>query len=600
MKSRHSFLLPFLLLPLLAWSAPIDVPQPAGYADVHVYGELKNRLKLNFDRLEESKYQPSHLFLSMQESGGWPGDTEGRTILALVEDARSTRRQPRYLKEIIRQLPAHLNASGYMGPVIERQLNEQQLSGNGWMMRGLAAYADWQKELQQIAPQYYDAEGVQIALRTLKSTVRSLYLPNLDLYGRYPVSLGKRPKNAGGASGTTVTTQNGWQLSTDIGCVFIGLDGLVDAYRVLHEQAPADGLTAAESKDVCQVIETLISKFEAMDLLAVKAQTHASLTAMRALIRYAELTGKTRYIALARKRYDLYLHNGMTENYENYNWFGRLDSWTEPCAIVDSYLLALKLWQHTLDGRYLSLAERIYYNGLCHTQRRNGGFGLDNCPGLASHTPLLQVHMPEAHWCCTMRGAEGLSEASRSLVFQRHNEIWLTAIRESEMTIRLEGGAFKFGVSTSYPYVASTRVDISSNDAGLVTLHLPVPQWVKSFKLMVNEKVINAKAENGFVTVKRKFETNDRVAIIYYYDVSEEPAINPRNTARGARRYFFGPFQLGCKTDSPVEMPQNPRWRREGALHWYVDGTQLDLTPVYHEMNQHIWAPGSGKQQILF
>ena len=110
MDSRHSFLLPFLLLPLLAWSAPIDVPQPAGYADVHVYGELKNRLKLNFDRLEESKYQPSHLFLSMQESGGWPGDTEGRTILALVEDARSTRRQPRYLKEIIRQLPAHLNA----------------------------------------------------------------------------------------------------------------------------------------------------------------------------------------------------------------------------------------------------------------------------------------------------------------------------------------------------------------------------------------------------------------------------------------------------------------------------------------------------------
>ena len=281
MNSRHSFLLPFLLLPLLAWSAPIDVPQPAGYADVHVYGELKNRLKLNFDRLEESKYQPSHLFLSMQESGGWPGDTEGRTILALVEDARSTRRQPRYLKEIIRQLPAHLNASGYMGPVIERQLNEQQLSGNGWMMRGLAAYADWQKELQQIAPQYYDAEGVQIALRTLKSTVRSLYLPNLDLYGRYPVSLGKRPKNAGGASGTTVTTQNGWQLSSDIGCVFIGLDGLVDAYRVLHEQAPADGLTAAESKAVCQVIETLISKFEAMDLLAVKAQTHASLTAMR-------------------------------------------------------------------------------------------------------------------------------------------------------------------------------------------------------------------------------------------------------------------------------------------------------------------------------
>ena len=63
----------------------------------------------------------------------------------------------------------------------------------------------------------------------------------------------------------------------------------------------------------------------------------------------------------------------MTENHENYNWFDRFDTWTEPCAIIDSYLLAVQLWEHTMKPEYRDDAELIYYNGICHTQRNNGG-----------------------------------------------------------------------------------------------------------------------------------------------------------------------------------------------------------------------------------
>jgi hypothetical protein len=68
---------------------------------IDVGGELRKRMMKNFDRLEEEKYQPHRVFLTEEESGWWPGDTEGRTILALVKLARITGRKPIYLDSII-------------------------------------------------------------------------------------------------------------------------------------------------------------------------------------------------------------------------------------------------------------------------------------------------------------------------------------------------------------------------------------------------------------------------------------------------------------------------------------------------------------------
>ena len=48
------------------------------------------------------------------ESGGWPGDWEGRTILALTLLHQITGKEPAYLAEILEELPHHLNEKGYL------------------------------------------------------------------------------------------------------------------------------------------------------------------------------------------------------------------------------------------------------------------------------------------------------------------------------------------------------------------------------------------------------------------------------------------------------------------------------------------------------
>ena len=67
---------------------------PAGFDRVTVEANCDGENERNFDRLETDYYQPDQVYWTEEQSGGWPGDKEGRTILALVLDARASGRAP--------------------------------------------------------------------------------------------------------------------------------------------------------------------------------------------------------------------------------------------------------------------------------------------------------------------------------------------------------------------------------------------------------------------------------------------------------------------------------------------------------------------------
>ena len=76
------------------------VPQPVAFDSVEVAGDLSKRAGQNFDRLEAPYYAPPRVFES-ENARKWPGDVEGRTVLALTLLARSTHREARYLDAIL-------------------------------------------------------------------------------------------------------------------------------------------------------------------------------------------------------------------------------------------------------------------------------------------------------------------------------------------------------------------------------------------------------------------------------------------------------------------------------------------------------------------
>ncbi len=332
-------------------------------------------IEKNFERLSGSNYDINHVF---RASGyGWPGDWEGRALLAFVCHYHISGRRIPCMDEMMDQLQERTNRHMFFGPESDGQIaDEQQLSGNSWYLRGLMEYAS-----------AFDSGK---ALEAAASTFENLYERILPLYDRYPLERGE----GGGVSGEVAGTVNGWRLSTDVGCAFMCVDGVSHYYSVTRDKRA--GAFLRKVTDV----------FAGIDIVKYRFQTHTSLTCMRGILRLYETDGDTAYLELVRKLFDRYIDEAMTLTYENYNWFGRPHSWTEPCAVVDSLILAV--WLHGLTGedRYRTLARRIWMNGLQFCQRENGGAGPNSCA--IPETPVLEVHMYEADFCCTMRYAEGL------------------------------------------------------------------------------------------------------------------------------------------------------------------------------------------------
>jgi len=127
----------------------------------------------------------------------------------------------------------------------------------------------------------------------------------------------------------------------------------------------------------------------------------------------------------------------MTYTYQNLNWWGRPDTWTEPCAIIDSLMLSLELYKATCKPEYRTIAARIWHNGFATLQRANGGAGTDTVVTKESPWNALAAQMYEAPFCCTMRLAEGLW-------YIRENSDLLWAETTGEVT-KQENGVYADG-----------------------------------------------------------------------------------------------------------------------------------------------------------
>lgn len=345
--------------------------------------ELDERIKKNYDRFDDAYYRIEGVF--QEHCAEWPGDKEGRALLAFVSHYKISGKKIPCMEKMLCMMPEKTNEYLYFDPAVSNVVNEQQLSGHSWLLRGLC--------------EHYEQFGDDFSYKALKSITEHLFLPLIGKYSTYPVI--RDGSDRGGVSGVSINTTEKWQLSSDTGCAFMSFDGLSHVYKITQDEK------------VKILLDEMLEKFSSMDKPAMMLQTHCTLTAARGMVRVYQINNDKKYLDEAVKIIDEYVnHGGMTYTYQNLNWWGRPDTWTEPCAIVDSLMLAGELYKITKNEEYRTLAARIFANGFATIQRPNGGAGTDTVvlPG----QPLLYSQMYEAYFCCTMRLAEGLWYANEN------------------------------------------------------------------------------------------------------------------------------------------------------------------------------------------
>lgn len=558
-------------------------PDPLSPGDVRIGGELQQRVHRNFDRMEQSDYQPPKVH---SDESQWPGDMEGRTVLALTLLARAAHRNPRYLDQILSLFPKWMNARGFFGPIYsDGSINEQQLSGHGWVLRGLCEHYQWTHDERSLA--------------MLQKIVENLVLPTAGAHESYPIDPSQR-QHAGKYEGSIIAQKGRWILSTDTGCDFIFLDGVIHAYDVLHIPALAE------------IIDEMIERYLQIDLVAIKAQTHASLTGMRGLLRYASLTGSTDLVRAAQERYRLYTSYGMSETYANWNWFGR-PMWTEPCAIIDAFMLAVQLWQLTGNAQYLEGAHLMYFNAMGHGQRYNGGFGCDTCAGVepvaqadGSHvlafSPFLKISTPEAWWCCTMRGGEGLSRAVEYSYFHSPDSLVLPFFHESETVVPLAGRAIRLGQTTGYPYQGWTQLEVLDGDSSgeALWLRLFAPSWTRSHSLTRNGQPLEMAVADGFASARVPLVRGDVLRLTFSQKIGAAAPINQTlPPLQGYHTLRHGPLILGTETKDEIRLGDDVELMPAASGQWRVKGQDTAFAAIndllHREVSQETYC-----RQVLF
>lgn len=501
------------------------MPEPIAFENIDIKGELAVRSGLSYSRLEGKWYRPDEIFTA--DKHGWPGDWEGRVILALVMHARATRRTPAYLDEIIDLVPKYFNERGYLGTAHpEGVCDEQQLSGHSWLVRGLTEHYTWTKDPR--------------SLRLIEGLTENLFLKTRGRYRIYPIDTdpAKRALVKEWVLSKLQTKTKHHAETSDCGCAFIPLDGVTAVYETLRKP---------ELKDL---IEEMIGRFSEIDFVGLKVQTHATLSGLRGILRYYELEGRRQDLDLAVRIFDLYKTEAWTETYANYNWFGH-PRWTEPCAIVDSFMVATTLWKHTGNPLYLEDAQHIYYNALCHHQRSNGGFGSNNCTGALEGNDIVysKPNNYETFWCCTMRGAEGISRAIQYTVFTDGEDVVFPFYHPCTVRLPYPDGHLTLEVRTKYPYDGKVELEVRENTLRRkVGLRFFAPSWTGRDKIAptLNDKPLPATFDNGFLRVASLLRPGDRIALDLGLYVHIKDA-GFKNSVKGYHTFRFGPAILAYK-----------------------------------------------------
>lgn len=488
------------------------------YGSYVIKGELGNRMQNSFLRMKYEDYDPDKfLNEAFVMNADWPGDTEGRLLLALVTLSRSLRREQYHAGYLFNKILTLMNEDGYLGkPIDENNINEQLLSGNSWLMRGIAEYYEWTQSKQ--------------AYEAIRKMAEGLFLKTAGKYCRYPMDSDMRLQNTGAESGSlTGESTNGWLPSTDIGCAFIMMDGVSHAYRILKDER------------LYSLLDEMITVFKTVDLKKCAFQTHASLSCARGILRAALESGRDDWKEEARRQFDFYCQNGMTANYENDNWYTRPE-WTEPCAIHDSFILSSEMWRLTGEEEYLHLAHRILFNAIYRTQRHNGGFGCDSCTG--TDEKLLYTKTYEAWWCCSMRGGEGLSFASSALIATEGNTIYLPFYFTGVTRV----GHTVIDIESNYPYSGHVKIRVNGRYDEDSIFAFYVPQG--AFPFSISGATI-LKRENGFAFAKPNFGYRGEIEIHFLQKLFID---SPKRT-QGAYLITYGPLILGTETTEVLPFP---------------------------------------------
>ena len=278
----------------------------------------------------------------------------------------------------------------------------------------------------------------------------------------------------------------------------------------------------------------------------VLEQTEAVGHAVRATYMYSgmadvsALGGWPEYAAAAGRLWEnvvgkkLYITGGIGSAGE-YEAFGadyelpNTQAYAETCASVGNALWNQRLFELHGDAKYIDVLERILYNGLISGVSLSGErFFYQN--------PLESAGKYErSSWfevaCCPANVARFLPTLPGYVYATGGDSLYINLFAAGSAKVELAGRSVELIQETKYPWEGAVKVLVNARPGGEFTIRLRIPGWTQNkpvptglyrfldrseqpVRLWVNRKPVHFKLENGYVSLRRKWRSNNLIELI--------------------------------------------------------------------------------------
>ena len=202
-------------------------------------------------------------------------------------------------------------------------------------------------------------------------------------------------------------------------------------------------------------------------------------------------------------------------------------AYTETCASVGGLLWHHRMFLKSGDAKYLDAFEQTLYNGyLSGVSVRGDTFFYQNpleSAGRAERSAYFDVA------CCPANLARLMARLPELIYAQRMDEIFVNLYAESTAVVKLAKGDVGISQATQYPWDGKVSISLQLPDAIEFTLRLRAPGWLgdapvasdlyrfakrtddATVTLVVSGRSTPVQIENGWITLRRRWMSGDRV-----------------------------------------------------------------------------------------
>ena len=213
------------------------------------------------------------------------------------------------------------------------------------------------------------------------------------------------------------------------------------------------------------------------------------------------------------------------------------ETYNETCAAVGNVLFNYRMFLMSGDAKYVDVAEVSLYNNVLAGVNLDGNLFLYVNPLESDGRKAFNVgHSGRKPWfgtaCCPSNLARLIPQISGMIYSHTDDDIFCALYAGSNVEIPLKNGNVKLKQTTGYPFDGKVTIEVTpDSESNEFTLWMRIPTWCgdSSFvagalyryadkakgkpTVTINNKKVANKIVDGFLPIKRKWKSGDKVEL---------------------------------------------------------------------------------------